>query len=256
MKLISLNIWGGHVREPLQRFIKTHQEVDIFCLQEVYHQAKEMITIEDRVVSLNIFSELQALLPNHIGYFRPVVDGIYGIGSFVKKNLKVLDEGEHIIHHNPQYPGRGPSHSRILQWIKCYEKEQTYTIMNVHGLWNGQGKTDTPERLAQSQKIMGFMSKISEPKILCGDFNLKPDTQSLKMLSIEMNNLIDAYQVTSTRTRLYPKEERFADYVFTSKEIPVHHFEVLKDEVSDHAPLFVEFGEKATKPGIRGDFRE
>ena len=144
MKLITLNIWGGHVRDPLHQFILNHHNVDIFCFQEVYHDAKEMITIEDRKVSLNIFSELQELLPNHTGYFKPVVDGIYGISMFIKKQINVLAEGDCIIHDNPTYTGRGPSHSRILQWAKCNIDGNIYTIMNVHGLWNGQGKTDTP----------------------------------------------------------------------------------------------------------------
>ena len=113
--------------------------------------------------------------------------------------------------------------------------------MNVHGLWNGRGKTDTEDRLSQSSKIKEFMSTVAARKILCGDFNLKPDTQSLKMLSEDMQNLIEMHQVTSTRTSFYPKAERFADYIFTSKDVSVNHFEVLKDEVSDHAPLLVEF---------------
>lgn len=241
MKLITLNIWGGHVRDPLHQFIVSHQSVDIFCFQEVYHNANEMITIEDRKVSLNIFAELQELLPNHMGYFRPVVDNIYGISMFINKKINVSEEGASLIHNNPNYPGRGPTHSRILQWIKCDIDDQTYTIMNVHGLWNGRGKTDTEERIAQSAKIKEFMNTITTRKILCGDFNLNPHTQSLKMLANDMNNLVDIYQVISTRTSLYPKEEKFADYIFTSKEILINKFEVLKDEVSDHAPLFIDF---------------
>jgi len=241
MKLITLNIWGGHVREPLLAFIKAHQEIDIFCFQEVYHAAPKKISNEDRQVSLNIFSELQALLPKHRGFFRPVVNNIYGISVFVKDNIQVLEEGEVIIHHNKNYIGRGPTHSRNLQWLKCLIDQKIYSVINVHGLWNGKGKLDCPERLAQSQRIKNFIDHIPEPKILCGDFNLRPDTESLKMLESNMNNLIKTYQVNSTRTSFYPKPEKFADYILTSPEIMVHKFEVLQHEVSDHAPLLLEF---------------
>lgn len=241
MKLITLNIWGGHVREPLHQFISNHQHIDIFCFQEVYHNAKEMISIENRKVSLNIFSELQTLLSNHTGYFKPVVDGIYGISMFIKNQIAVLDEGDYVIHDNPTYSGRGPTHSRILQWAKCNIDGNLYTIMNVHGLWNGQGKTDTPERIAQSKKIKHFMDNVTDRKILCGDFNLKPNTESLKILAEDMNDLVNAFDIKSTRTSYYPKEEKFADYIFTSPEITVKDFAVLKDEVSDHAPLLVDF---------------
>lgn len=114
-------------------------------------------------------------------------------------------------------------------------------IMNVHGLWNGMGKTDTPERIAQSEKIKEFMDNVPDRKILCGDFNLKPDTRSLKIIADGMHDLIDKYNILSTRTSYYPKEEKFADYVFTSPDIKINKFSVLRDEVSDHAPLLVDF---------------
>lgn len=242
MKLITLNIWGGHVRDPLLKFIRAHREIDIFCFQEIYHNAPKKISTEDRAVSLNIFSELQALLPCHRSFFRPVVDNIYGIGIFIKSDIDVFGEGEVMIHHNPDYQGLGPAHSRNLQWVECRINNQNHVIMNVHGLWNGMGKADAPERIAQSRKIREFMDGIDAPKIVCGDFNLRPDTESMKILEQGMSNLIRTYNVASTRTSFYPKEkkEQFADYVLTSK-VTVNYFEVLKDEVSDHCPLLLDF---------------
>ncbi len=241
MKLITLNIWGGHVLAPLLEFIKAHQDTDIFCFQEVYHDAPEKISTEERLVCLDIFAQLQKLLPNHEGFFRPVVNQVYGIATFVKKHIDILEEGEVSIHHNPNYPGRGPTHSRNLQWVECQVNHQTYSILNVHGLWNGMGKKDSTERIAQSQRIKAFMETLNTPKILCGDFNLRPDTESLKMLEEDFNNLIHLHQVSSTRTILYEKEEPFADYVLTSPEIKVNAFCVLQDVVSDHAPLWLDF---------------
>lgn len=241
MKLISLNIWGGHIEEPLLNFIRSYSDIDIFCLQEVYHKAPERISLEDRYVNLNVFSEIQGLLPHHRGYFRPVVNNIYGIGMFIKEDIEVIKEGEINIHHNPSYIGRGPSHSRILQWAECRYHYQSYSIINVHGLWNGQGKADCPERIAQSTKIKKFMDKLEQPKILCGDLNLKPDTDSLQILEKGMTNLIKAHNITSTRTSYYPKPERFADYILISPEIKMQKFAVLNEEVSDHAPLFLDF---------------
>lgn len=241
MKLITLNIWGGHVRSPLLEFITLHREVDIFCFQEIYHNAQNKICDEDRQLSLNIFSELQSLLPDHNAFFRPTVQDVYGISMFVKKEIDVLGEGEINIYHNPNYPGSGPLHSRNLQWLECRINNQNYFIMNVHGLWNGKGKTDTPERIAQSQKIRDFIDTIHTPKILCGDFNLRLDTESVKILERDMKNLVKIHNVSSTRTSFYTKEEKFADYIFISPKIKVKHFEVMENEVSDHAPLLLDF---------------
>jgi endonuclease/exonuclease/phosphatase family metal-dependent hydrolase len=241
MKLITLNIWGGHVRNPLLDFIKAHSDIDIFCFQEVYHNAKDKISTEDREASLNIFAELQTLLPEHNAFFRPVVESIYGVGALVKKNIDVLQEGDISIHVNPDYPGKGPTHSRNLQWLECCINKKIYSILNVHGLWNGMGKTDTPARIAQSKRIRDFMDTINTPKIICGDFNLRPDTESLRIIEKGMHNHIFLNKVQSTRTSLYSKNEKYADYIFTSNEIEVSQFAVLKDEVSDHAPLFLDF---------------
>lgn len=240
MKLITLNIWGGHVYGPLLEFMTSHRHVDIFCLQEVYHQAQEKISDDDKRVSLNIFSEIHSLLPQHQPFFRPAVKD-FGIGMFVKKEIPVLEEGEVRIYDNPQYMGRGPSHPRNLQWIKCLINNKEHAIVNVHGLWNGMGKKDCPDRLAQSKKIRGFIDTVTIPKILCGDFNLRPDTESIKIIEHGMMNLIRTYNVASTRTSLYLKEERFADYIFTSPDIPINAFEVLQAEVSDHSPLLLDF---------------
>lgn len=241
MKLITLNLWGGQLRNPLLKFIHHHQDIDIFCLQEVYHKARRKITENDSELSLNIFSDLQKLLPNHYAIFKPAVDNVYGIAMLLKKNIEILSEGEINIHQKKHHPGIGENHSRNLQWVECESDKQIYSILNVHGLWNGRGKVDTPDRISQSHRIRHFMDTINTPQIVCGDFNLRPDTESMHIIEKGMNNLITTHKVRSTRTSYYQKEEKYADYILTSPEIRVNQFAVLNDEVSDHAPLFLDF---------------
>ncbi|MSP52714.1 MAG: endonuclease/exonuclease/phosphatase family protein [Gammaproteobacteria bacterium] len=241
MKLITLNIWGGHVHEPFLNFIATQQAVDIICVQEVYDNAAHKISCDDRVVYLNILSEIHHLLPNHQVYFRPVVNNNYGIAILINKNLVVIAEGEKEIYYSPNFPGMGPDHSRNLQWLMFSHHDKRYTVINVHGLWNGNGKTDSPERLEQSQHIRDFMNTVQTPMILCGDFNLRPDTESLAILADGMNDQIKIHNIDSTRTSYYPKPEKYADYIFTSPDIIVIEFSVLSDEISDHAPLLLNF---------------
>lgn len=241
MKLITLNIWAGNIRLPLLEFIKSHAEIDIFCLQEVYNAAPYKISTDDKIPGLNIFSEIHDVLPKHQAFFKPLVQNFYGIGMLIKNDIEVLEESSIKIHENLAYKGRGPTHSRDLQWIKLKINNCIYTIMNVHGLWNGQGKTDSPERLAQSQEIRNFMDAQHTPMVLCGDFNLRADTKSIEILEKGMSNLIKNYNVQSTRTSLYDKDEKHADYIFVSPQITVKKFEVLDDLVSDHAPLLLEF---------------
>lgn len=241
MKLITLNIWGGHLRNPLLKFIHEYKNVDIFCLQEVYSNAHRTIADRERELSLNIFADLKRLLPDHHAIFKPAVENVYGIGMLIKNNIDIIGEGEINIHKKQHYPGIGLNHDRNLQWIECEVNDKIYSILNVHGLWNGKGKKDTPERLNQSQRIRQFMDTINTPKILCGDFNLRPDTESMNILEKGMINLVKTHNIRSTRTRFYTKEEKFADYILTSPEINVSHFSVMNDEVSDHSPLYIDF---------------
>lgn len=241
MQLITLNIWGGHVKEKLLEFINRYQQVDFFCLQEVYHRAPHKTSTDDNPVCLDILDQMAKQLPNHRFFFRPVVANVYGLAIFIKKDIQLLNEGEIIIHENPDYPGQGPKHQRNLQWAECSFEHKKYVIINTHFLWNGAGKSDSEDRIQQSKRVKDFLDSLSVPKVLCGDFNLRPDTESIKILEKDMSNLVTDYKISSTRTNLYPKAERFADYVLTSKDIVVQNFKVLPDEVSDHAALWVQF---------------
>lgn len=199
MKLITLNAWGAQIRQPFLDFIEAKRsDIDIFCFQEIYDRAKEKLSSHYPNVSHDIFSELVVMLPDHTGFFRPVLEGAYGIATFVRKDIDILEEGEIIIHKNVKYSEMTGHHTRNLQWLKVSLGGRGATIINVHGLWNGAGKTDTPDRIAQSERIRDFIRTLSGPKILCGDFNLRPDTESLKIASEGMRNLVAEFGVRST----------------------------------------------------------
>lgn len=237
MKLITLNLWGGHLRNPLLKFIHNHKHVDFFCLQEVYFNAHRTLVEKDRDLSLNIFADLQKLLPDHQAIFKPAVENVYGLAMLIHNDIKIINEGAIDIHKN----GVGHNHDRNLQWIECLIANKHYFILNVHGLWNGHGKKDTPERIEQSHRIREFLDTVKSPIVLCGDFNLRPDTVSMNLIEQGLNNHITMNRIKSTRTRFYTKEEKYADYILSSPDINVNQFTVMPDEVSDHAPLLLDF---------------
>jgi len=241
MKVISLNIWGGHLYQPLIQFFKYNHDVNIFCLQEVYHNAIEVVSTEDRFHHLNILEALSKILPYHHVSFCPVVNNSYGLAMLIHQDVEVLMEDTLMIYENPDYIGKGPTHKRVLQFMKCQFQGEIYSIANVHGLWNGKGKGDSQARIKQSNIISGFINAdLNAKKIICGDFNLRPETQSMKILEKNMINLINKFDITSTRTRFYPKEEQYADYILVSQDVRVGEFKVLPDEVSDHKALLLD----------------
>lgn len=250
MKIITLNVWGGRIYKPLLEFIQRHKDVDIFCFQEMYHDAegKEPNEKWKNEGALHLLTDIEKLLPEHKIFFRPHFDDFWGLSLFVKNSLPILEEGELFIHKHKGYVSKENEDflPKNLQYLKTRYNDRDITIINVHGLWNGQGKTDTEDRIDQSKKIIDFAKNISHDFVLCGDFNLLPETQSLRMIEKELGlrNLIVEYSVSSTRTSIYKKPVKFADYIFVTPNIHVSGFKVLPDEVSDHAALFLEIGLK------------
>ncbi len=243
MKIITLNTWGGKIKEPLISFLKTHKDTDVFCFQEVFHDAAKKTRGDFGDAHFDLYNEMQSLLPEMSGYFCPTVDDYYGIATFVRKSLVVQASGDITIYDNPEYSGQGGNHNRKAFWVEVDYGGRAISVLNVHGLWNGNGKTDTPDRIEQSKRIRNFMDSVKDGQIICGDFNLLPETESLFILEQGMQNLIKEYNITSTRTSFYTRAEtsgKFADYIFASPDIKIIDFAVLPDEVSDHTALFVE----------------
>lgn len=252
MKLISLNTWGGRAgKEGLLAFFERYQDIDIFCLQEIWSapyndmdRAAGWLSMDQDGIMVYGLSEIATTLHDHIHYFHPHHEDNYGLAIYLRDNLKVIDQGDVFVH---KYRGYEPEwdighHARNIEYITIETPRWVRTIINFHGLWNGQGKTDSPDRLIQSENIIEFLRTLDHPYILCGDFNLLPNTESIYKLEVfGLRNLIAHYWVTSTRTSFYTKAEKFADYAFAHDDIVIHEFTILPDEVSDHSPLYVDF---------------
>jgi endonuclease/exonuclease/phosphatase family metal-dependent hydrolase len=254
MKIITLNIWGGKAgKEKVLSFFDSHKDVDIFCLQEVwsapYPELQGMVVAEKLMFQEDVMTQavqdISELFIDHMPLFRPHFGDHFGLLMFVKNNIEIIEEGEIFVYQEKGFIPEGDvgNHARNLQYVKVLKEGKTYTVFNVHGLWNGQGKGDSEDRIKQSEKIVSFIkSKDSENFVLCGDFNLSLDTKSIEIIEQELNarNLVKEHGITSTRTSYYKKENKFADYMFTGSNIVVKDFKVLPDEVSDHSPLYLE----------------
>jgi endonuclease/exonuclease/phosphatase family metal-dependent hydrolase len=242
MKLICLNTWGGIVKNELRDFlVRQEVDTDIFCFQEVFDNA-HIDTLGD--IDVNLYTTLTELLPNHTGYYAPSQDNDEGLAIFVKPSIKLDAVGDDFVYrfHNAMEDEDRKTLGRNIQYVQFTQSDQGYTVINFHGLWNGAGKTDTPDRLSQSQRIKEFIEDKAKSKvILVGDFNLEPDTESIAILEKGMRNLIKEKGITSTRSQYHKWPNKFADYVIVSNDLNVVRFELLQETVSDHLPLLLEF---------------
>lgn len=253
MKLISLNIWGGKLYDPLIQFIKRcSTDIDIFCLQEVFDTATDLKTSNG--FRINFLSNLQKILKNFNVSFSPYVqnhntkkhvdfDLKFGLAIFVKKDIAVRETDEIFIYgKHLEIKGRDTQNmSNKLQYSLISKHGENYNLFNIHGHWYPSDKLDTQGRINQSKKIKKFMDKKLGKKILCGDFNLYPQTKSLGILEEGMKNLIKELNIKTTRSKKYAPNQNFADYILVSSNIKVLDFKVLEDEISDHKAMYLEF---------------
>ena len=82
------------------------------------------------------------------------------------------------------------------------------------------------------------------PTIIVGDFNLFPDTKSIKMLDKEFRNLIKEFNIITTRPDFNDGMDfgnNVVDYIFVSDKIKVNNLKVVKTDISDHYPLILDF---------------
>ncbi len=115
--------------------------------------------------------------------------------------------------------------------------------MNYHGIWS-KDKKGTPATQAAARRIVEIASEVDCPVVICGDFNLFPDTESMRILNNAFTSLIEQYQITRTRPQsneLSGEGRNVVDYLFVSKSLRVKTFAVPDVEVSDHLPLVAEF---------------
>ncbi len=252
MKIITLNTWGGRAgREGLLAFIEKHKaDTDIFCFQEIWSAPHDYlngvavggVVLDSSKIMTHGLQDISASLDNFEPYFNPHYTDHYGLLMMINKGLRVKNQGEVYVYKDKGYSSQKDvgNHARNIQYAEVEKNGRDFMVVNFHGLWNGKGKDDCDERLLQSDNIISFLKKAKTPIIFCGDFNLNPETESLKKFeAFGLRNLIREYKVTSTRTSLYTKPAKFADYIFVSKDLKVQDFEVLTDEVSDHSPLSI-----------------
>ena len=252
MKLITLNVWGGIVYEPLMEFIKEHSiDTDVFCFQEMLFGENPKFTPVHKARE-NLFNEIKQQLPEFVAYeyispskhFQDEqIEFKAGQAIFIRDSIKVKDNGNFRCYDKPPFgTENGGKLTGSFQWIDLEVDNEIITIASLHGLWQkGTSKVDTEERFTQSKKIKDFLNAKNNKRIICGDFNLIPNGESMEVLEDGMINLIKKYDIQSTRSSYYKKDGRFADYVIISPDVDIKDFRVLKDEVSDHLALMLEF---------------
>jgi hypothetical protein len=207
----------------------------------------------------DLLTDVRRLLPGHQGLFAvsdtgPVLDHDgrmhrqdFGLAAFVAEGLPVVGMRCGFVHggyadHQESWPNDG--RPRAAQAVRVFDRgaRRFVTVVQVHGLRDASGKADTPARRAQAERLAELVTGVREAgdlTVVCGDFNLLPDSETFKILA--GIGLTDLVRDADTRTSRYGKPVRHASYLLVSDPAAVERFEIVDEpEVSDHRALMLD----------------
>lgn len=262
---MCLNGWGGKLHEELLPYVE-NTAPDVLCLQEVVHSPasdKDWLTYRDGDHILpqraNFFRDVCNALPEHVAVFCPAAQGVlwdeeqsvpsqWGLATFVHRSFPIIGQAQGFVHKGFSPVGYGDHpRSRSAHGVRIYDYQagRSLSVTHMHGLRDLNGKMDTPERAAQARKLLDLSRQVSEPddpSVICGDFNVEPDSETLRILAdAGFSELVTGRGFNSTRNSHYKKPGKFADYLLINRQYPVRGFYVIHDpEVSDHCPIVLD----------------
>jgi len=141
MKIIFLNAWYGNVGAPLYEFIKKYSDnCDIFCFQEV---------------DPKLFGALCSLLSGYSGKYSSdnkieMLGHIYGQAIFARKSIDLKKLEKVDLYRNVV------NDVGFLQHLEIVSDGRIIHLGNIHAKARPSHKLDTPVRIGQSEKIIGY----------------------------------------------------------------------------------------------------
>ena len=243
MKILQLNIWSGKLEKQIVELLK-REDADVVCLQEV-------VQVDGgRSYFFLDLQEIMSATGYEHSYHTPSWSGKYmrreahwgncvlskaafkSTSSFYTYQEKISDFD--FLEDTDYNAGRA------LQHVVVENDGQQINVLNHHGYHLPTHKNGDDETLRQCGMIADYVRNLEGQTVLCGDFNLIPDSPSLELINKVLINHVKDRGILTTRTPLTHKTEA-CDFIFTSPDIEVQNFQVLDDIASDHKALTIEF---------------
>ena len=260
MRIVSLNAWGGREWPALAAWLP-EIGADVLCLQEVIRAAEpspDWLVYADPFRTLDqradLFADVSRCLPGHAGWFSAAAQGplrdaegrVYrsdhGLGLWHRRDLAVTAVEDGFVHGSYRVEGWGAEPvPRRMQAVRV----AGLVVAHLHGLRDPAGKGDTPARADQAHALRAGLERLAQPGdriVLGGDFNLLPGSETFDILApLSLKDLVTARGIKGTRTALYEKPQRHANYMLVTPNVEVRAFEVPATPIlSDHRPLILD----------------
>ncbi len=243
IKFITLNIWhGGKLFNEALQFLKS-EKPDILFLQEVYDGKNQ--TLEKRLRTIEIFN--QELQYPHYNFAPKILD-VKDVGKIPQGNALFskfpVTPQTTIFFHSLYGKFSEDEETDWTQWpslaqhVQIHAGDNTIDAFNVHGPWELSGG-DNKQRLKMSRMIVENV-KGKNHVILAGDFNVRPDTKTIRNIEKHLTNVFKGELKTTFNMR-QKTNPGFAtavvDYLFVSPDIKVEKKFCPQVNISDHFPL-------------------
>lgn len=241
MKLISLNVWQGRLGRVLLKHLETY-DVDFACTQEAVSyvgQSGGLVSTYQKIGnSLKLDQQyFSALISMPLGNKNiELGNAIYSNIPFLETN-NIFTRGaykENFDFNVDDYNVRAFQHGIVEV------DNKKLNILNYHGHHIDAHKLGDEETMRQVVQIADYIKELDGAVILCGDFNLAPDSESIKYLDGILHNLSIEYALKTTRSNLTYKNE-VCDYIFANDDIVVNDFSMDETIISDHNALILDF---------------
>ena len=238
---MSLNMWQGR----LERVLLKHLEksgVDFACMQEAveydgqslglissFHKIGNSLGLDEQFFSKLIsikFGDKELAFGNVIYSRVPFTQAstIFTRGEY--KNDFNFDVDDYNI--------------RAFQHAQVEINGKKLNLLNHHGHHIDSHKLGDNETMRQVKQIIEYIKSLEGYVILCGDFNLSPESDSIKLIDKYLANLSTLYSLKTTRSKLTYKNE-VCDYIFVSRDIKINSFVMDETIISDHNALILDF---------------
>jgi endonuclease/exonuclease/phosphatase family metal-dependent hydrolase len=245
---MQLNIWAGRLIYPLLEQIREKIQPDIICMQEV---------IDLKGTSGNFFAtldDIQIASGLSYKYMSPNLDfrfmnrkAYYGNAILSRFELSYKNtfttHGEYAADFD--WGKHENDNIRSVQHIKL--KNSNLNILNTHGFFVPSTKLGNEQTMQQNRAILDYAQSLNSPIIICGDFNLVPESESIQLLDRHFTNLVaksgamSTYSTINWNNKTHKWDELVCDYIFTSPDIKINKFEISEEIVSDHKALILDF---------------
>ncbi|HET9722041.1 MAG TPA: endonuclease/exonuclease/phosphatase family protein [Candidatus Saccharimonadales bacterium] len=242
MAKIKLLHWNILYQEKAENILSLVQRInpDIFCCQEISDKnpnSKELLSGLTNIYKQHYLETADII--GKSGENLKLGNAIFS--KFPLSNRKRVD-----LWNGPNPTSDNQHEQRIYIEVTLDVSGHNLTVGTTH-LSFAPYFTDTPDRLAQSEKLMRVIESKESNYIITGDFNSAPKTEIIKTIE---KHLVSAGPPDSKPTfTTIPFSflgfdakglEWRVDYVFATKDISIISSKIIQTKYSDHLPILVE----------------